>query len=116
MHDMFENLALARLQQLIGWAGVLVTLGAAAMAASYLRRSRWAAAVAAGFGLMAVNHIAAQVLIPWIVRSNPSNVATRVGMASFGMSVVGVIALATLVFGVVGTFSELSRAKRIREP
>ena len=116
MNDVLENLALGRLQVLIGWVGFLVTIGAAAMAASYIRRSRWAAAVAAGFALMAVNHAVAQLLMPSIVRRSAPNVATQVSRMVFGTSVLGFIALATLVLGVVGVLSELSRAKRIREP
>ena len=116
MSDFALNLALGRLQQLIGWVGVLVTVGAAVMAASYLHRTRWAAALAGGLALLAMNGLAGQVLIPWIIRANPSNVAAQVGRASFGMSVLGLIALVTLVLGVIGTLSELSHAKRIREP
>ena len=116
MSELAENVALGRIQQLIGWVVFLVTIGAAAIAASYVRRSRWAAAIAGGFALMGVNGLAARVLLPLIIRRNPPNVSTQVSRASFGLSVVGLMALATLVFGVVGTLSELSRAKRLQEP
>ncbi|SRR5579859_4661119 len=116
MRELAENMALGGIQQLIAWIGVLVTIGAAAMATSYLRRTRWAAAVAGGFALLALNGIAGQILLPMIIKENPSNVATQVSRASFGLSLVGLMGFAILVLGVMGTFSELSRAKRIREP
>src|SRR5579864_7210527 len=102
MRDLTENLLMNRLQVLIAWLGILVSIGAAALAASYSRRSRWAGLVAAGFALMAVNQTAAQVLIPLIVKRQESDVAMQVSRTVFGISVLGLTAQATLVLGVAG--------------
>lgn len=116
MNDVTEQLMLGRLQGVIAWAAILVGLGGAAIVASYIRRSQWAWVVAIGFALLAANQVASRVLIPMIVGRNPAGAATQLGWAVFGLSVVGLVGEGTLVLGVVATLTELTHAKRTREP
>jgi len=112
---MTENLLLNSLQNLFGWMNVLIGLGAAAFAASYVRRSRWAGLIAVAFTLGVLNLVGFRVLMPLVIRNNPPDAPHRVAEVALGGAVVGVVMQATLVVGVIGLLTELRRAQRRRE-
>jgi len=112
---MTENLLLNSLQSLFGWMDVLIGLGAAAFAASYFGRSRWAGVIAIAFAFGALNLVGSRILIPMVVSNNPPDVPHRIAQVVLGLAVAGFVMKVTLVVGVVGLLTELRRAQRTRE-
>jgi len=112
---MRESFLLNSLQNLLGWMDVLIGLGAAAFAASYFGRSRWAGVVAIAFALGVLNLVGSRILMPWAIRNNPPDVQHRIAEVALVGAVVGFLMQATLIVGVIGLLTELRRAQRRRE-
>jgi hypothetical protein len=95
-------------QNLVWWLGLLVAVAGVVFTAAYLKRSRWARLLFAGFLVRAIVDLATKVALPVLVTSSSSDFP-RVPLFFLATSILGVMAYAALVLGVGGLLSELSR-------
>lgn len=94
----------------IGWLSVLLAIGGAVLSALHMRRTTWAVALAAGFGMQAFAMAVARIAIVMINRGETR--PELIGAVFLLTSLLGLVGSGTIVAGVAGVLSELKGSTR----
>ncbi len=99
---------IALAQTLVSWLGVVVAVSGATLSALRLARSRWVMVLTGGFAVEAA--VLAFYRAGVLFMRNSIFSPRMMSLAFLAAGVVGLLARATVVAGVVGVVSELPRA------
>ncbi len=99
---------IALAQSLVSWLGVLVAAAGAVLSALHLGRSRWVMVLFGGFAVEAA--VLAFYRLGVLFMRNSVFGPRMMSLAFLAAAVVGLLARAAVVAGVVGVVSELPRA------
>lgn len=99
---------IALAQSLVSWLGVLVAAAGAVLSALHLGRSRWVMVLTGGFAVEAA--VLAFYRVGVMFLRNSVFGPRMMSLAFLAAGVVGLLARAAVVAGVVGVVSELPRA------
>lgn len=100
------------LRELLGWLTLLVLIGGALVAVSYLRLSSWMFLVAAGLGGMIFQNLLSRIFILFAAHLNAGQNIQAV-MALFGL--IGFASWVCLVAGLVAVFRDVAERLRFLE-
>jgi len=95
-------------QNLVWLLDLFVAVAGVVFTATYLKRSRWARLLFAGFLVRAIVDLATKLALRMLVTSASSDFP-RVPLFFLATSILSVMTYAALVLGVAGLLSELSR-------
>jgi hypothetical protein len=109
MNQVFPSPLIRLIQEQLPWFSILINVVGVAVAAAYLKRSRWTLLILFAFLAEAAIQVGSKVLVPTFVSGN---YLWRIQTFFALTSVLGAMQRAALVVGIAGVLSDLAKSSR----